>query len=304
MTALDLHPLPKAGAVLKEQTRIVGITLRPLGIGVGILLVLFGAYALYDNLARPNAIVGLPPDLLMYLSFVGIVLPLFARWGSVNPFRPGLPWTLPVDRAHHALIRVTGGWLWLMVAVAVLLLWAVGVPFLSGGALREPQLFLVASFSDPRPLDPASLPTLLWSIPWWLWLVPFPAATAFYLLTSALLLATPRPGRWVAVTILGVLLLTFVAERGDPIWFADITDATLERLVDGRYGLSTLATGATAAVASVDLPTGESMPMFVGVPTLGRWAVSAVLWIGIGLATLGLAALRHRDGAAVVGGRE
>ena len=46
------------------------------------------------------------------------------------------------------------------------------------------------------------------------------------------------------------------------------------------------------------------MPMFVGVPALGRWVVSAGLWIGIGLATLGLAALRHRDGAAGVGGEK
>ncbi len=298
MKDLDLHSLPKAGAVLKEQTGTVGIALRPLGIGVGILLVFFGAYALYDNLARPNAVVGLPPDLLIYLSFVGILLPLFARWGSVTPFRPELPWTLPVDRAHHALIRVTGGWFWMMVAVAVLLLWAVGIPLLSGGALREPRLFLVAPFSDPRPLDPASLPTLLWSIPWWLWLVPFPAATAFYLFTSALFLATPRPGRWVAVAILGSLLLALVVERGNLTWFADLADAALEPLVDGRYGLSTLVTGGTSAVASVDLPTGDSRPMLVGVPTLGRWMVSAGLWIGIGLATLGLAALRHREGAA------
>ena len=298
MKDLDLHPLPRLGAVLKEQTRAVGITLRPLAIGVGILLAVFGGYALYDNMVRPNATVGLPPDLLMYLSFVGIALPLFARWGSVTPFRPGLPWTLPVDRAHHALIRVTGGWLWLMVAVAVLLLWAVGVPFISGGSLIEPRLFLVAPFSDPRPLDPASLPTLLWSIPWWLWLVPFPAATAFYLFSSALLLATPRPERWVAGTILGLFLLIFMTERANLTWLADITDAALVPLVDGRYGLSTLVTGATAYVASVDLPPGESMPMFVGVPTFGRWAVSSGLWTGLGLATIWLAARRHGEGKA------
>ena len=79
MKDFDLHPLPKTGVVLKEQTLTVGMALRPLGIGVGLLLVFFGVYALYDNLARPNAMVGLPPDLLMYLSFVGIALPLFAR---------------------------------------------------------------------------------------------------------------------------------------------------------------------------------------------------------------------------------
>lgn len=300
MRDFDLHPLPKTGSVLKEQTMTVGLALRPLGIGVGIVLVSFGAYALYDNLAEPNATVGLPADLLTYLSLVGMGLPLFVRRGSVTPFRSGIPWTLPVDRARHALIRVTGGWFWLMVAVAVLLVWSVGIPLLSGGALREPRLFLVAPFSDPRPLDPSGLPTVLWSIPWWLWLVPFPAATAFYLFTSALLLATPHPGRWVAGTILGVMLLAFITEWVNLTWLADGADAALLPVIDGRYGLSTLVTGATAAVSGVDLPTGESMPMFVGVPTFGRWVVGAGLWVSIGLATLGLAALRHRDGAAGV----
>jgi hypothetical protein len=302
MKDMNLHPLPTSGAVLKEQIRTVGLALRPLGIGVGILLVIFGVYGLYDNLVEPNAMVGLPPDLLMYLSFIGIALPLFVRRGSVTPFRPGLPWTLPVDRARHALIRVGGGWFWLMVAVAVLLLWAVGIPLLSGGAIEEPQLHLVAPFTDPRPLDPASLPTVLWSIPWWLWLVPFPAATAVYLFTSALLLATPHPARWIVGAVLGTLLLGYAADWINLMWLLDPLAYVLNHIVDGQYGLSTLVTGATSAVASVDLPTGESMPMFVGVPTFGRWVLCAALWIGIGLGFLGLASLRHRDGAARPGG--
>jgi len=300
MKDLGLHPLPKPGAVLKEQTLTVGLALRPLGIGVGVVLVIFGAYGMYDNMVEPNAIVMLPRELLLYLSLVGIGLPLFASRGSVTPFRSEIPWTLPVDRARHALMRVTGGWFWLMVAVAVLLVWAVGIPLLSGGSLIEPRPFLVAPFSDPRPLDPASLPTVLWSVPWWLWLVPFPAATVLYLFTSALFLATPRPGRWVAGTILGLLLLAFITERADLAWFSSHADAALWPVINGRYGLSTLMTGATAAVAGVDLPTGESMPMFVGAPTFGRWVASAGLWTGLGLVALWSAALRHRDGAGRV----
>ena len=301
MKDFDLHPLPKTGAVLKEQTLTVGLALRPLGIGVGILLVIFGVYALCDNLAEPNATAGLPADLLLYLSLVGIGLPLFVRWGSVRPFRSGIPWTFPVERARHALMRVTGGWFWLMVAVAVLLLWSVGIPLLSGGALVEPRLFLVAPFTDPRPL---ALPTVLWSIPWWLWLVPFPAATTFYLFTSALFLATPHPMRWVAGSVLGIFFLVFLTEWANLAWIADVTEAPLWALFEGRYGLSTLVTGATSAVDGVDRLTGESMPQFVGLPTFGRWVVSAGLWIGLGLATLGMAALRHRDGSAGVGGGE
>jgi len=262
------------------------------------VLVIFGAYGLYDNMVEPNAVVMLPADLLLYLSLVGIVLPFFASRGSVTPFRSEIPWTLPVDRARHALLRVTGGWVWLMFAVAVLLVWALGIPLLSGGTLVEPRPFLVAPFTDPRPLDPSSLPTVLWSVPWWLWLVPFPAATAFFLFTSALVLATPRPGRWIAGTFLGLLLLAFITERADLTWLSSGADAVFQTVIDGRYGLSTLVTGATSAVSSVDLPTGESLPMFVGMPTLGRWVVSAGLWVGLGLATLGLATLRHRDGTA------
>jgi len=300
MKDLGLHPLPKPGAVLKEQTLTVGLALRPLGIGAAILLLIFGAYGLYDNMVEPNAVVMLPAALLLYLSLVGIVLPFFASRGSVTPFRSEIPWTLPVDRARHALIRVTGGWFWLMVAVAVLLVWAVGIPLLSGGALVAPRPYLVAPFTDPRPLDPSSLPTVLWSVPWWLWLVPFPAATAFYLFTSALFLATPRPGRWVAGTFLGLLLLALITERADLTWLSSGADAVFMPVIDGRYGLTTLVTGATSAVSSVDLPSGESMPMFVGVPTFGRWVASAGLWTGLGLFALWSAALRHRDGAGRV----
>jgi hypothetical protein len=188
-----------------------------------------------------------------------------------------------------------------MVAVAVLLLWAVGIPLLSGGDLVEPRPYLVAPFSDPRPLDPASLPTVLWSIPWWLWLVPFGGATVMYLLTSAVLLATPHPGRWIVGTVLGLILLARLADSVNLIWMLDPVGGGLESLVDGRYGLSALLTGGTSAVASVDLPTGESLPQFVGLPTFGRWLVSTLVWVGLGLAVLGLASLRHRDGATGFG---
>jgi hypothetical protein len=272
-----------------------------LGIGIGILLIVFGVYGLYDNLIggvhKGPPVVMLPADFLWYLSLVGIGLPLFVRRGTVTPFRSGLPWTLPVARARHALLRVTGGWFWLMVSVAVLLLWGVGVPFLSGGALQEPQLHLVAPFTDPRPLDPSSLPTVLWSIPWWLWLVPFPAATALYFLTSALFLATPHPGRWVVGTVLGVLLLAFLADWINLMWLLDPLAVVINSITAGRYGLSTLVTGATAAIPGVDLPSGQDAPMFVGLPTFSRWLVSTCIWNGVALALLGLAALRHRDGA-------
>jgi hypothetical protein len=304
MNAAELHPSPTTGAVLKEQTLAVGLALRPLGIGVAVVLVVFGVYGLIDNLywglGKPSPVIMLPSDLLTYLSLVGVGLPFFIQRGPVTPFRSGLPWTLPVGRARHALLRVTGGWLWLMAAVAVLLLWAVGIPFLSGGELQEPRLFLVASFTDPLPVDPASLPTVLWSIPWWLWLVPFPAATALYLLISALFLATPHPGRWLVGVFLGLLLLAIVVERADLAFMSGFGEPAFQILTEGQHGLTTLITGGTAAVEGVDLPNGESMSMFVGMPTFGRWAGSAGLWIGAGLAILGLAALRHRDGAGAL----
>lgn len=308
MKDIDLHPLPTTGAVLREQTWAVGLALRPLGIGVAILLIFFGVYGLYDNLIggvhKGPPVVMLPDDLLTYLSLVGLALPLFIRRGSVMPFRAGIPWTLPVERARHALIRVAGGWFWLMVGVAVLLLWAVGIPFLSGGGLQEPELHLVAPFLDPRIQDPSSLPTVLWSIPWWLWLVPFSAATVLYLFTSALFLATPHPGRWVVGTVLGLLLLAFLAEWVNLRWLLDPLAFVLDRVTTGQYGLSTLVTGATAAIPGVDLPSGQELRMFVGLPTFGRWLVSAGIWNGVGLALLTLAALRHRDGAGARSSRE
>jgi hypothetical protein len=181
--------------------------------------------------------------------------------------------------------------------MAVFLILSVVVPLLVGGTVWEPRLFLIAPFSDPRPLDPASLPTVLFSFPWWVWLVPFPAATAFYLWTSALFTATKHPGRWVVGMILGLSLVSITVEQWNLVWLSDATDPLLSGFFKGRYGLMNLLTGGTAAAAyGVDLPNGESLPMFVGMPTMGRWLVGSALWIGAGLAALGLASLRHRDG--------
>lgn len=301
MKAPDLHPQPKTGTVLKEQTLTMGLTLRPLGIGVGILLVVNGALVLFRNLSAPSSTVLLPTDFLAWMSLIGAGLPLFMGRGSVTPFRPGLPWTLPMGRARHALVRVGAGWIWLMVAVAVILLWYVGIPLLSGGGMRESRLYLLAPFTDPRSVEPGSLPTVLFTFPWWIWLVPFLATTTFYLWASALFLATPRPGRWIAGAVLGIFLSAVIADWINLMWLADAVEPVISGLIEGRYGIWTLMAGGAVPAQWVELPTGESMPMFVGMPTLGRWVVGSGLWIGTGLALLGLAALRHWDGRAGAG---
>lgn len=302
MKDMELHPLPGTGAVLKEQIRTVGLALRPLGIGVGLLLVVFGAIPILYHLREPRPTVLLPTDFVAWMSLIGIGLPLFLGRGSVTPFRGGLPWTFPMERARHALIRMAAGWFWLMAAVAVLLIWSVVVPLLTGGAFREPTLYLVAPFNDPRPTDPTSLPTVFWSFPWWIWVVPFLAATAFYLWTSALFLAARRPGRWAAGIILGFFLLVFILDWVNLTWLLGGVEQTLERFLEARYGLMTLMAGGAVPVQGVDMPTGESMPMFVGIPTMGRWLAGSALWIGTGLGLLGLAALRHRDGSGASSG--
>jgi len=303
MKDMEFHPLPSTGDVFKEQTRTMGLALRPLGIGVAIFLVANGAFVLYRSLVDPATPAPLPTDALAWMSFVGMGLPLFLGRGSVTPFRPGLPWTLPVGRARHALIRVAAAWIWLMVGVGALLVWYVGVHLMAGSAMREPMLYLVAPFSNPRPAEPGSLPTVLWSFPWWIWLVPFLATTALYCWTSALFLATRHPGRWLMGTLLGMFLLALFANRTNFIHLFDWVDPALMGLLEGRFGFFTLTAGGAVPAAWVDLPAGGRMPMFVGMPTFGRWLVASGLWISMGIGLMCLAALRHRDGSGAWSGR-
>lgn len=297
MKNMDLHPTPPLRAVLVEQIRIVGSTLKRLGIAFG------GLFALGTILILVNR----PPDpvsfelnyfTLSVMALFGVAIPLFLWRGAESPFSSGFPWTLPVEKAQHALARVGAGWVWLMVAVVVFIVWQSVNTLLSGGTLGGSETWLLAAPAgtvEDR-MDPATMTSVVWSQPGWLFLVPFVGATGVYLLISALFLAVRHPGRRVVGTILGLLVVTLITSRAGFNWLDEVAGGTLDSLLGGRYGLSTFIGGGTFEASATRLPSGTEVLVWLSLPTFGRWAVAVALWSTAAIAALGFAVFRHRDG--------
>jgi hypothetical protein len=102
---------------------------------------------------------------------------------------------------------------------------------------------------------------------------------------------------------LGIFLVALIADRANFIQYFNWVEPAFEQLIEGRFGLFTLMAGGATPSQWVDLPSGGRMPMFVGLPTFGRWIVGSSLWIGMGLGLVVLAALRHRDGSGAWSGQ-
>ena len=87
-----------------------------------------------------------------------------------------------------------------------------------------------------------------------------------------------------------------IVEWADLSWLADAMDPPLEAILVGWYGLTTFIGGGTFEATVTRGPTGELMPVWMSVPTFGRWAIATALWTPAALTALGLAVVRHRDG--------
>jgi TctA family transporter len=106
-----------------------------------------------------------------------------------------------------------------------------------------------------------------------------------YLLGSALTLATSRPWRWLGGGVVGYFFLN--AFRGldatEPI--AD----TLNAVLTGRYGLTTLLTGLVE-----NAYVGHKG--FALVPDAGAWLTAAFLWLAAALSLFLWSAYRQPEG--------
>ena len=121
-----LHPTPSTGRVLREQVRFVGRMLRIPAL-VAVALVAMATVMIAVGVARDGIAMSFHPELSMIPGMAGLVLPLFV-WKRHERFGSGFFWTLPVDSRTHALARVFAGWTWLMLAVALLVLWLLSSP--------------------------------------------------------------------------------------------------------------------------------------------------------------------------------
>lgn len=285
--------VPEARTVVTEQAWAVGLAVRRELLAAGAFLVslllaltIIGlAPGLAVQIDIDGPIVLNPEDALGYMAvIVGLVFPL-AVWKGEAPFGDTQLWTLPVDRQRHALIKVGAGWAWLtgLIAAGMLCL-ALGV-LVSGGSVGESgtRLLFVDGPGTTRPVP--------WSTPWWQWVMPFTAATAAYLLASALILGTKRPWFWAAGAWLLFLGLGVAAEGGGFSWL----EAAFRVVFLESFDFA--ASGGTDTLRGhIMVPGDRAIRAWWGLPSFGRWAGATAGWLGLGLVGVWAAARRHREG--------
>lgn len=297
MTQSALHSTPRPGDVLREQVLAVGFALRRPAAVASALAALVTVLVTAD-LVRSGEAIGFHPEDQMLPGVLGMLLPI-GVWRGEERFGASFLWTLPVDRRLHALAKVFGGWVWLMAAVALFVLWQLALTLLSGGsAFAEETLRLLPFFSLPGSgaLDAATLQTVRRAPEPLLWIVPFTAATGTYVLASALALGVRRPLEWVLGVGLAFFLVFAAGGVTHTAWLADAPGRLLEPLVFGPHGLDTLLTARTESLKTeATLTTGERVVVWRALPDLGRWATATLLWSGAGFAALWVAASRHGE---------
>jgi hypothetical protein len=271
------HATPRLRAILAEQTRFVGLSIRrEAAVGAALLLALFLAVLVIPGRSAP---VSFSRELGGWFAALGFVAPLVVWRGLAGD---GQLWTLPVDHRRHAAVGVAVGWLWMMVASCVLLLWLVAFVLVTGGHFGgEGTRLVLSSTAAAGAVDPRQLTTVVWKTPPWLWLVPFTAATVAYLLGSALVLATRHPGRWFVGAAIVVSLALLLGG-----------DALLGRL----DVVETVFTGGPVSrkTSEVLLTTGQMVRVW-RLPAVDRWAAATSLALAIGIVALWMATLRLRE---------
>jgi hypothetical protein len=182
------HPTPPMRDVVREQIRIVGLSLRRDALVVAAVLAVVSIIIAID-IAQGTAATWFDSDDWFPLGLVAFFVP-FAVWRSDRPFGPAFLWTLPVDSRRLAFAKVFAGWVWLMAALALFAGWQLTLALLSGvrGAETVPLFSAVG-------------------------------VTGMYLLGSALVLGLRHPLRWLLGAAGVFFLLGFLNQRFDALAF-------------------------------------------------------------------------------------
>lgn len=290
----SVRRVPRLREVLRAQVRATGFTLRfaiVLAAMWAVVATIFVALQVAEgdmpaNLhAQPSALPGI----------IGALLPV-GLWAREERFGPGYMWTLPVDRTTHALIRVLAGWTWLMAGAVLYVTCQLVLAISAGGDVLPVETLhvLTTSVRGRGPLEPDALQAVRWAPGASVWLVPFTAATATYLLASAAMLGIRRPFRWALAAVLTLPVLAIVGRQ--LTGRSDLADRVVEALLTGPYGLDALLTMRTATLDHrVTLTTGERLHAWMAVPDVADWRLAVLLWTSAGLLAVLAAALTHRE---------
>ena len=174
---VTLHPMPRVRDVVREQIRIVGLSLRREALVVAVVLGIVTLVIGIDIVQGRGATWFDSDNDLLGIVLAAFFFP-FAVWRRERRFGPAFLWTLPVDRRRLALAKAFAGWVWLMTALAIFAFWQLALAVLSG-------------VTDARIVP----------------LGAFTGATAIYLFGSALVLGLRHPLRWLLGTFSALFFL-------------------------------------------------------------------------------------------------
>lgn len=175
MSEVTLHPVPRLRDVVREQLRVMGLSLRREALVLAIVLAIVSTFVVID-IVRGTPESWFDSDDWIQISFASFLFP-FAVWRRDRRFGPAFLWTLPVDRSRLALAKVFAGWVWLMIALIAFIAWQLALAAIAAveGAQTVP-------------------------------LIAFAGATAMYFLGSALVIGSRHPLRWL-IGSAGVMFL-------------------------------------------------------------------------------------------------
>jgi hypothetical protein len=294
MTTHALHSTPARAEVAREQLRSVGLAVRRTALLAGMLLLGVTALLLYGYIRaeqdpRSNFSFPFVPEVGFPLAMLALFLPMVV-WKGEDPANRSYLWALPVERGWHQLAKNGSGWVWLMVAMAALLLWGLFMATVTGGdiAVKDYSQFIG---EDMRSAQRGDWRRIVEQVPGWQWAVPFTAATIMYLIGSAVVLASNHPWRWYVGVVFGFMVLSAVLEITD--WTAG--ERVMEAFFDGRYGLQTVLSGEANTTGTYLSRAGEARTWNADRPALDAWLIATALWMGVAGAGVWIAARFHRE---------
>jgi hypothetical protein len=291
MTVPTHHAAPRLRDVVAAQIREAGFALRGPALVAALLVGITTPFVVFAGDA-----LAFHPEHYVLPALLGVLLPIRV-WMGERRFGPGFLWTLPVDRRRHALVKVFAGWVWLMGAVALFVLWLLALTVLTGGSILSTEIRAVLpSFQPLVAFDPSAVHYVPWTPEPRLWLTPFTAATCAYIFASALTLGTRQPLWWIVGTLLGCLLLVAAGGAANAGRLLSAGDRVYVALLQGSYGIDALLTARTETLqVAATFTTGDTRVVWRGLPDVGAWALATLVWTTAGLAALWVAACRHAE---------
>jgi hypothetical protein len=276
MTSISLHPTPSSRTVATEQFRAVGLALRTEALFFVGALILLGIIIVGSMMRQLE----INPSMHMHVGFswglpgaipiflVALLVP-FSVWRAEDPSRRAYHWSMPVARGPHTIFKLLSGWLWMMIATVVYLIFVV----------------ILATLISIITKDPITLG----SAPAWEWVVAFTAPTLAYLLTSIAVIGSDHAWRWIGGLLISYWVLVGVLGS---FGMSELSVA-LRSISDGAYGLNAALFGSVRnASNAIVIGVARNPASHV---SMSNWLVAMPLWIiGAGIAVT-IASYRHRD---------